>query len=490
MGKTSKNALGGSVDGLVAFVKKDCPTCELVEPVLGELQAIAAAGGTPITIVTQDDPTFPALDDVVFDEDLSLSWHANVDTVPTLDRMGNGLSADRVVGWSRNEWSALTGIETLGADLPDHRPGCGSLSVDPEHAERLEVHFGESGLVSRRVEFGDLEDHVEAMFDRGWSDGLPLVAPTEVRVQRMLEGTTRSPDDIVCIVPPDLVEVTVEKVAINAVMAGCRPEYLPVVLAGLEAVCTDEFNMHGVLATTMPVGPIFIVNGPIADAIGMNAGINALGHGNRANATIGRAVQLVIRNVGGGAPGGVDQAAHGNPGKLGMCFPEREADSPWGPLSVDRGFASGQNTVTAFAGEAPRILFDQLSRTPESLTASLAESLKATISPRLAMMFDAVLVLCPEHAARYADAGWTKERFLAELHQHLELDADEILRGTNGIAEGIPEEFAGTKLPKFNPDGGLMIVHAGGDAGLFSSVMGGWVNGATGSVPVTKEIIA
>ena len=305
---------------------------------------------------------------------------------------------------------------------------------------------------------------------------------------RMLEGTTRDPRDIVGTVPPTLVEITVEKVAINAVMAGCQPEYLPVVIAALEAVCTDEFNMHGLLATTMRNGPVFIVNGPIRTQIGMNSGGNVLGQGNRANSTIGRAVQLIVRNVGGGTPGGIDRATHGSPAKVGFCFAEDEEGSPWNPLSVDRGFAAGMNTVTAFPGEAPRIHFDQLSRTPEALTRSFAEGLRATVSPRLAVQFDAVLVISPEHANRYREAGWTKDRFMFELHALLEIDADTIVRGSGGIAEGVPQAFAGTKLPKFNTDGGLLVVHAGGEAGLFSSIIGGWVSGAMGSVPVTKEI--
>ena len=153
---------------------------------------------------------------------------------------------------------------------------------------------------------------MEALYDRGWTDGLPVVPPTEWRVLRMLEGTSHAPDEIVAVVPPDLVEVTVEKVAINAVMAGCKPEYLPWVLTAVQAACTDEFNVHGVLATTMPVSPVIVCNGPGTRAIGMNSGVNVLGQGNRAAMTIGRAVQLVIRNVGGGRPGGVDRATHGN----------------------------------------------------------------------------------------------------------------------------------------------------------------------------------
>ena len=326
------------------------------------------------------------------------------------------------------------------------------------------------------------------MFARGWTDGLPVVPPTEARVERMLSGTSRNPADLVAVVPPDLVDCTVEKVAINAVMAGCLPEYLPVVLTALEAVCTDDFNMHGVLATTMSVGPVLVVSGPITKEIKMNHGINVLGHGNRANSTIGRAVQLVIRNVGGGAPGGIDRATLGHMGKQGFCFAVDQEGSPWISLSEDRGFGTDQNTVTAFAGEGPHILMDQKSRSADSLTRMLAQSLLGSVSSRVVMGIDAMLVLSPEHMARYRDAGWDRSRFMEELANHLMVDADSIIIGSGGIEEGLPQDFAGLSLPKFRP-GGLLVVHAGGPAGLFSAVIGGWVNGPTGSEPVTKEIM-
>lgn len=304
---------------------------------------------------------------------------------------------------------------------------------------------------------------------------------------RMLEGTTRSADEVVALIPPNLVECTVEKVAVNAVMAGCRPEYLPVVLTAVEAICSDEFNMHGVLATTMSVGPVLVVNGPIAASIGMNSGINVLGHGNRANSTIGRAVQLVIRNIGGGAPGGIDRATLGHVGKQGFCFAEDEDASPWNSLSEERGFDRTQSTVTAFCGEGPSLVIDQLSRSPESLTRSLAASLRTTISPRVVTGMDAMLVISPEHMARYRDAGWDRTRFLAELDEHLMFDTDEIIVGADGIEDGLPPGLAGHRLPKFRP-GGLLVVHAGGSAGLFSAIIGGWLNGPAGSDPVTREI--
>jgi hypothetical protein len=471
-------------DGLVAVVKQACPTCELVVPVLRQL---ASDGAEPLTVYVQDDPAFPPGVAPVHDADLAVSWHHDVETVPTLVRVTGGREVGRIVGWNRAEWEAFTGLAGLGDGLPEFRPGCGSLSVDPNLTDLLRARFEGGVLRSRRVELADLEDEVEALFDRGWTDGLPVVPPTEARVLRMLEGTSRAPDEVVAVVPPDLVPVTVEKVAVNAVLAGCKPEYLPVVLAAVEAACTDEFNVHGVLATTMPVGPVIVVNGPIRRAIGMNSGVNVFGQGNRANLTIGRAVQLVVRNIGGGCPGGVDRATHGNPGKLSFCFPEDEEGSPFTPLSVERGFAPGQDTVTLFAGEGPRCVVDQLARDPESLAMSLAACLRTVHHPKLPLGFDAILVLGPEHARVFADAGWDRARVLDELHARLQLPGSEIVRGAGGMAEGVPEHLRDLTLPKFRP-GGILLVHAGGGAGLFSAIIAGWANGAVGSQPVTKEI--
>jgi hypothetical protein len=395
--------------------------------------------------------------------------------------------AARAVGWHRGEWEEVTGIRGLGHDLPEYRPGCGSLSVDPDRQADLLVRFAGSKLRARRVEIALLEDEHEALFERGWTDGLPAVPPTEERVLRMLEGTTRDPSDVVAIVPPDLVEATVEKVAINAVMAGCKPEYLPVVLAAVEAACTEEFNAHGVLATTMPVGPVLIVNGPIGRKIGMNSGMNVFGQGNRANLTIGRALQLVIRNVGGGLPGEVDRAAFGNPGKIAFCFAEDEEGSPWPPFSADFGAKPGTSTVTVFAGEGPRSIVDQLSRDPESLARSLAVNLRTLHHPKLVMAFDCILAIGPEHARVFREAGWTKPQIVERLNELLTIPGSELVRGAGGIAEGLPAAMASHPYPKFRP-GGLRIVHCGGPAGLFSAMIGGWASGAIGSQPVTKEI--
>jgi hypothetical protein len=452
---------------IVAVVKRDCPTCALVEPVLADL----VAQGVVSTVHREDD-----------EAGLEASWRLGIETVPTLIR-----GDERIVGWSRPQWEEFTGVSGLGEGLPEHRPGCGSRTVEPGLADELAVRFNGSKLRSRRVELAELEDEAEAFFDRGWSDGLPVVAPTEARVLRMLSGTSRPADEVVAVVPPDLVECTVEKVAVNAVMAGCRPEYLPVVLAAVEAACTDTFNIHGLLATTYFSGPVVIVNGPIARAIGMNAGVNALGQGNRANATIGRALQLVIRNVGGGRPGGVDRATLGNPGKYTFCFAEDEEGSPWEPLSVERGVAPGVSAVTLFAGEGPRGVIDQASRTPESLARSFAGALRTVAHPKLPLAFDAFMVVSPEHARVFREGGWSKARLRSELVELLTIDGSELVRGAGECEEGIPPALGGAAWPKFRPEG-LLFVHAGGTAGMFSAIIGGWINGETGSEPVTQEV--
>jgi hypothetical protein len=469
-------------DGWVAVVKRDCPTCALVEPVL---QQLASAG--ELTVYSQDDPAFPAGARVVDDRELEVSWRLQVQTVPTLLRVERGAEVARTEGWLRERWEGLTGVGGLGPGLPDHRPGCGSRSVEWGVEEQLERRYGGRRLSARRIELADLEDDVETLFDRGWTDGLPVVPPTEQRVLRMLGGTTRDPAEVVAVVPPDLVECTVEKVAVNAVLAGCLPEHLPVVLAAVEAACAEEFALHGLLATTYFSGPVVVVNGPVARAVGMNSGTNALGQGNRANATIGRALQLVVRNVGGGRPGEVDQATMGHPGKITFCFAEREHDSPFSPLAQDRGVPAGRSAVTLFAGSGVQPVVDQLSRDPHSLARTYAAHLRVNAHPKLPMAFDALLVVSPEHGRVFREAGWDRARLLAELDRLLVLPAGSLERGADGMAEGVPEAFAGLDLPKFRP-GGLLVAHAGGDAGLFSAVIGGWVSGETGSAPVTREV--
>ena len=332
-------------DGLVVVVKRECETCQTVVPVLGQLDA-----AVDITVYTQDDPGFPGDPAALHDADLAVSWHHDIETVPTLIRVLDGAEAERTVGWHRAEWERVTGVENLGEGLPPMRPGCGSMSVDPDKVDELRARFTGDLLRSRRIDVAEAEDAIEMMFTRRWTDGLPVVPPTPERVLAMLQGTSRDPSEVVAVVPPDLVECTVEKVAIAAVMAGCRPEYLPWVLTAVEAVCNDEFNMHGLLCTTMPVSPILVSSGPGTRAIGMNSEGNALGQGNRANSTIGRALQLLVRNVGGGRPGEIDKATHRSPGNVGFCL-SRSVPSDF-PVAVSSPTTS--STSSAIWNAVPR----------------------------------------------------------------------------------------------------------------------------------------
>ncbi len=465
------------------IVKEDCATCQLVVPVIKQLEE-----DEELTIYSQDNVQFPPDVSVVDDTQLEYSWRRRIETVPTLIKFGeDGEELARVIGWEKSEWQALTG-KPLEFDLPNFRPGCGSKSQDPGMPEKLAARYDRDKLQSRELSISTEEDAIEACFDRGWSDGLPVVPPTPERVMRMLTGTTRSPAEVVGVVPPDLVPCTIEKIAINAVLAGCKPEYLPVVIAAVEAALQDEFCMHGLLATTYYSGPLVIVNGPMSRGIGMNSKGNALGQGNRANATIGRALQLVIRNVGGGKPGGVDRSVFGNPGKYTYCFSEDETNSCWESLAVEKGFSETASTVTLFAADGMQGIVDQKSRDPESLSRSFAAALRVIGHPKMILAADAILVVSPEHERVYRQAGWSKQDVKDCLNKLLMIDGTELVVGAGGIAEGIPEKLGGKQLPKFR-EGGLNIVRAGGSAGMFSAIIAGWgASGTIGSTPVTREI--
>ena len=472
-------------DGLLVVVKDDCETCHLVVPVLGEL---AEREGC-LAVISQDRAGFPEGFEVIHDRELDISWLLGTETTPTIYRVEGGEAVDEQAGWDRSGWERVTGLTGLGAGLPDHRPGCGSDTMMSDTYQRLLRRHSPYPMSSRRVELGTAEDPFEAAFARGWTDGLPVVPPTEERVARMLEGTDLPPGHVLCTLPPDLAECTVEKVAINAVMAGCRPEYLPVVLAAVEAAAGHGFNIHGVSATTYFSGPVLIVNGPVRKRIGMNSGVNVLGQGNRANLTIGRALNLVVRNVGGARPGGVDQATFGSPSKLAFCFPEDEEGSPWESLAAERGFSPEESTVTLFAAHGPIEVADQKSRTPESLAGSLARQLRMVAHPKLAGMAEAIVVVSPEHARLFRAAGWTKDRLREELHSLLTLPTSEMVAGAGGIAEGMPAWLAERReeIPKFGPDS-LWFVHAGGGAGGFSAIISGWIGGRASSEMTTVAI--
>jgi len=500
---------------LICFAKEDCNTCNLAAPLLeafhqawgdrADVWMVGQSADGNAILRDRHGLTLPILDDSALKTSLAFGF----DIVPALYWTGtDGETRSPLEGFVRQEWQTLA--DQIAQDLqappaaidwpalPDWRPGCGSKHLDPEIHERLLAEATGGPIRARRIEIASADDIEEFMFDQGFSDGLPVVPPTPERVLRMLSGTLRDPQDIVAIVPPNMAPATVEKIAINAVMAGCRPEYLPVVIAAVEAVCTDEFNMHGVTATTMGASPVLVVNGPIRAKIGMNMKLAALGHGNRANATIGRALRLVIRNLGGARPGGVDRSTLASPMKFTLCFAEWEEGSPWDPLHVERGFRREDSVVTAFAmTSGPVQIVDQESRQPDQIAGTLGLGLEGMFLPKIRRMpVDALLVVCPEHLRTLTvDGDYSKarlrERIQAVTSRPLrEMVSNEISGAGISLASAAKMTPAqlDTPVPKFASERFIHIVVAGSEAGKFSAAFHGWVTGAAGSTVVSRKI--
>jgi len=500
---------------LLVFVKEDCPTCNLTMPLIEaawrafgaaiDVVAIGQDATGNAALVERHGLTVPMLDDSA----LKVSYAHDVEIVPTIVLTeASGAPSTRFAGFDKSDWQKLFAdlARIAGADepriewsaYPASRPGCGSKSVEPGVAERLAAEASDSRLRARQIELGDREDPFEFMFERGLTDGLPVIPPTPERVARMLAGTRRDAQEVIATVPPNMAPLTIEKVAANSVMAGCKPEYLPVVIAVLEAVCTQEFNIHGVMATTGGATPIIVVNGPIRHRLGMNMKIGVLGSGNRANATIGRAVKLVLRNVGGARPGEIERTALGGPGKYTACYPEWEERSPWEPLHVERGFSREDNVVTVFGLEpGPRLIVDQISRTAHALAGSLGMALEACWHPKLHGYGEVLLVISPEHADTIARDGWTKAQLRNRIQEASARPIRELLRDANagegmtlaqfGLTNPSAEQFD-QRIPKFRKPENINIIVAGGEAGKFSSVFGGWFSGPMGSMSVSRKI--
>ena len=264
----------------------------------------------------------------------------------------------------------------------------------------------------------DSESAFEYCVERGWSDGLPVVLPTLARVERMLAYCERPHDQPIAMLPPRYGAATPLRLAANAVMAGCRPEYFPLVLLAIEAMADEAFNLYGIQATTHPCAPLLIVNGPAATEIGMNSGHAALGAGNRANATIGRAVRLALVNIGGAIPGLGDMATYGDPTKFSYCAPENEAANPWQPLHVERGFPAQASTVTVVAAEPPHNVNDHESHTAVGILTTIAGTIASTGQNNTYYASEPVVLLSPEHAATIAGDGLSKQAVKEYLFEH------------------------------------------------------------------------
>ena len=327
-------------------------------------------------------------------------------------------------------------------------------------------------LTSKRYEFDDTAEAIEFYFDMASSDGLPVVPPTPDAVGRFLEHAGLLPSEIVGEEPVRGRVITAEKVAINSVMAGCLPEYFPVVVAAIEAMSEPQFNFHAATVSTMGAAVLVGVNGPVAGTLGMKSGVSVFGPGNRANATIGRAVRLVVMNVTGAVPGDLDKATLGHAGKYSWCMAEAEQASPWEPLHVERGLTAERSAVTVFAGLSPiQVGHEAVEGEPGSILVDLAEGMLLTGRGQE----DFVVVLTPETVGHIRAAGWsrtqTQELLFEEVRRKVSQRAGEA--ATNGGATRSAD--------------GVTLIIAGGDAGSFSQIIPLW-GGGSNSRSVTKEI--
>jgi peroxiredoxin len=460
---------------VLVFVSEECPTCAMTLRRLAPPAQALADAGISVAAIFEDPLEVAArtarragFDQTVLAEpapyDVSRSYELqSVPTTLLIDSEGRPLR--RVVGWDNEALGELlakacamagAAVPQVTDEHPRRKPGCAAKST--YDTETL-------ALLDRAGPHDELED----MFDRGWSDGLPVIPPTRERVDAMLGG--HDPSDSLGQVPPGMGEATLARVASCAVLAGCRPEYFPVVVAAAQAALEPAFNLNGQAVTTQPAGQLVILNGPARESLGLNSSIGALGPGWRANLTIGRALRLLVSLTGGGFPGRLDRATLGHPGKLGLCLAENEEASPWEPLHCERGFAPNRSVVTVVGCDAPLSISDHRSRTPEELARVLALASAATWSPNWwPLGATSLFVICPEHAQLFGEAGWSKRRLREEMFDAARRPARELRWGeTTPLVEAAPDEQL---IPKWTRPEDILVVVAGGEAGRYSAVFG------------------
>jgi len=334
-------------------------------------------------------------------------------------------------------------------------------------------------------------DLVEWYYARGYTDGLPVVPPTAAKVAAMLEALGGEPHRVEARVPPRWGSLTREVLAVNMVMAGYLPEYAPVVKAAMLALCDTAFNLNGVQATTHMASPLLIVNGPIAARIGMNGGCNCFGSGNRANATIGRALRLMLLNVGGGWPGDLDKATLGHPGKYTYCITENAAISPYAPYHVEHGYRAEDSTVFVIAAEPPHSVTNHVANDPEGILDSICSAMSTFAHNNSVSSGHCTVVLGPEHAATIAKAGWTRHDirwYLWSYSGNRFADISFDHRYGKVYNRNLPKWYRrepDSRIPIVPSADNIHLFVAGGEAGRFSAFIPGWGHM---SAPVLRAI--
>ncbi len=331
---------------------------------------------------------------------------------------------------------------------------------------------------------GAVIDEFEFFLEKAWSDGLPVVTPTEARLVPMLAAAGRDPDELIGRVPPAMEPVTVRIAAIHALMAGCRPEYMPVVLGALPLILRDAFNLNGVQGTMHGVAPLMIVNGPHAAAIGLNGSNGCFGPGFRANATIGRAIRLMLLNLGGGMAGIASATIFATPMRYTACITENTARSPWHSLAVSKGYGAAQDVITCAMVESPRLHFDDVSQEPERLLTGIADGMTALGSWNMHARSDMVVAMGPQHATICAQAGMSREDVHRWLVERAGRTVGDLKRGGNWRRERAlqfpikvdPDDDA-CFIPTLKDPVDLQLIVAGG-WGPCTAICHGWSGGS------------
>ena len=497
---------------LVVFFETDCPTCQLALPYLNGL----AADGVRVIAISQDNAertrdfvremqiSYP----VEIDSRLELSRAWDPQSVPALyllDESGHAVRA--LVGFDKtafNELAADLGhapIASPNDGNPAWKPGCGSRHLEPETSDaggdEAGVLLRRTATAAKRIELGDHDDLFEYC-RKQFGDPLPVIPPTAERVAAMVESSGLANANVIARVPPCYGEATVEKIAANAVMAGCAPEMMRVLIPAVRAVCDERFNAHGVQATTHFAAPLIMINGPVRQELGFWSRQNVFSNVAQANSTLGRALQLILINLGGARPDGIDMSALGNPGKFSSCIAENEEESPWEPFHVERGFSRDQSALTLFAAEPPRGVSEHTAQRAETLLRAVCSVLATVWSPRVCMRNEAVVVLCPEHVKTLHRDGLNKQQVRQFLFENTGIPVRCYRDKNNDGGEGtqLVSQYREITIQgepcfqKFSAPESISIFVAGGTAGKFSAVLGSWVTGPQGSQMVTYPIPA
>lgn len=344
----------------------------------------------------------------------------------------------------------------------------------------------EATLASAVLEAEDAFE-VNEMYQRnGWTDGLPIVPPTEKRVLQFVHAMGLQPADVLGTEPVRRRRITAEKVAIAAVMAGCLPEYMPVVAAVVRAMCDPQFGLHGCTASTGGSAPMVVVNGPIRTQIGMNARHNAFANGSRANASIGRTVRLVLINVLGGIPGQLDRSTLGHPGKFTFCIAEDEEDSPWPALSVERGIPAGTSSVTVMAVESPHQIMNEWTNEPKELLDTYAAAVKSNMLTYSIWEGNYLMVVAPQHREIFHAAGWTRQNIREYMFERCQVARKQWRDVGKAAVAGRKDEDKMYRALR-SPDD-LLVVAAGGPAGGFGAVAPPWYGKKSLAVTVPVAI--